>query len=235
MNVLFFFITTLLEVAIMTGQQQSEYVSKNSSGRPFEDFVSRWHDSNLSERVNEYSVEMDTLIRLNKSKPLRGALSKEGYFFDLISEIAKQGDFESLELLEKDIPPHWKYEFWAAVELYGNIDSAKKLLVKWAIENPTVRTLMKYHPNGVNLLIERAEDKRSDDRDKCLRDLAHMTDAIKVLDRIKALTSDQGGFFQIGQTRFFSGIGVPPQPETVGSVAAETVKELEAVKKLQDK
>jgi hypothetical protein len=203
--------------------------------RPFEDFVSRWHDSDLSERVNKYRVEIDTLIRQNRSKPLKGYLSKEGYFFDLISEIAKQGDFESLELLEKDIPPRWKPEFWAAVELYDNIDSAKKLLVKWAIENPTIRDLMKYHPNGVNLLIEKAEDKTYVHRADCLRDLAHMPDAIKVIDRIKALTSDQSGFYQLGQTRFDSGLGFPQPPDTVGEFAAETVKTIEAKMKLQVK
>jgi hypothetical protein len=209
----------------MTGQQ-SEYSGKSNLGQPFKDFVSRCRDHKLTERVNEYRAEMDTLIKQDKGKPVKGALSGEGYFLDFISEIANQGDFESLELLEKDLAINWRYEFWLGVAEHDNMDGAKKLLVKWAIENPTEPMLMKYHPNGLNLLIEMAEDKRSGKRAVCLRILAHMPDAIKVLDRIKALTSDQSRYFQIGEVRWVH--------STVGSVAEETVKEIEQ-RKLQKK
>jgi hypothetical protein len=120
-HLFFILFTSTLAVALMAGQPSGDV--EKYDPRPFKDFVSRWRDSTLSERASEYRAKLDTL----KSEPLKGALNKEGYFFDLISETAKQGDFESLELLEKDISPHWKSEFWMAVELYGNIDSAEKL------------------------------------------------------------------------------------------------------------
>jgi hypothetical protein len=165
MNVLFILMISLLEVTNMSGQR-NEHASESNSSESFNDFVSRCRDHKLSERVNEYRAKMNTLIKQGRGKPLNQSLSKDGgYFFDLISEITKQGDFESLELLKKDLPPSWQYEFYMAVAFNENIDGAKKLLIKWAIENPTVPFLMKYHPDGMNLLIEMVEDKNASAED----------------------------------------------------------------------
>jgi hypothetical protein len=200
---------------------------------PFTDFVSRCRDHKLTERVSEYRAKMDTL----RPKPIRWP-NNEVYFEDLISEIAEQGDFEGLELLEKDLTPQQqKYSFWPAVAFYENLGAAK-LLVKWAKENPTVIILMKYHPNGLNLLIEMAENIKAEGaaRVQCLEILASIPAATKFLDRIKALMSDQSGFDQIriGEVRWDAGIQTW-YPKTVGDVAARTVETIESAKKLQEK
>jgi len=227
---LFFVLFACTLIASIMFGQENETVNKNETSRPFKNFVSRRRDSALSERMNEYRAKMDTL----ESKPLKAL--RDDYFMDLISEIAKQGDYESLELLEKGLIESWKYEFWMGVTANDNMEGAQKLLDKWAIKNPTVPMLMKYHPNGLNLMIETAENKTARGRDRvdCLRNLAPMPDAIKVLDRIKAMMSDQSGFFQISEVRWDPGIGIS-QPRTVGDVAAETVAKIKAAKKLQEK
>jgi hypothetical protein len=225
---LFVLIISTFAMGIITGQR-AEGAVQFGNYRSFKDFVSRFRDSKLSERINEYRTMMDTLKRQGCMKYIKVSCSgNDGFLFDLISEIAKQGDFESLELLQKDLETSWKQEYWRAVAVNDNMDDAKKLLVKWAKENPSVPMLMKYHPNGVNLLIEMAEDKNAEGRNRvdCLDILAHMPDAIKVIDRVKALTSDQSGFFQISEVRWDPGIGIPQQ-KTVGDVAAITVKEIE--------
>jgi hypothetical protein len=236
-------ITGTLTVSIMAGQRIGD-AKKNESTWPFKDFVSRCRDHKLSERLNEYRAQMDALIKQGRYRPLKGCYREDGYFFDcrhddgflfdLIYQIAKQGDFEGLELLEKDIPsPPWKYEFWEAVTDNDTMDGARKLLVKWAIENPAVIILMKYHPNGLNLLIEMAEDKNTDhNRAVCLEILASMPDATKVLDRIKALISDKSGIFIVNEPRWDTGISYP---KTVGDIAARAVEILEAAKKQQEK
>jgi hypothetical protein len=214
----------------------STLVMAGEDRRPFKDFVSRCRDHKPTERMNEYRAKMDTL----SPKPIR-SLNTKVYFEDLISEIAEQGDFEGLDLLEKDLSPDRQYAFWRAVEFYENLGAAK-LLVKWAKENPAVIILMKYHPNGLNLLIDVAENKKAEGaaRVKCLEILASMPAATKFLDRIKALMSDQSVFDQIriGEVRWDSGIQTGIQtwyPKTVGEVAARTVETIESAKKLQEK
>jgi hypothetical protein len=238
MNVLFILMISLLEVTNMSGQR-NEHARESNSIESFNDFVSRCRDHKLSERVNEYRAKMNTLIKQGRSKPLNKLSSKDGdYFFDLISEITKQGDFESLELLEKDPVLIWKHEFYMAVAFNENIDGANKLLIKWAIENPTMPFLMKYHPNGMYLMIEMAENKNAsaEDRVACLHSLAYLpAAAIKFLDRIKALISDQSTYFRINEPRWGSGI---PYAKTVGDVAAqlaEGLEKLDDMKLLQDK
>jgi hypothetical protein len=217
----------------------STLVMASEDRRPFKDFVSRYRDHKLSERVNEYrnkvlSLIMQGLWIYGRSKG-DFVYRADGYLFDLISEIAKQGDFESLELLEKDLTSSdLKHEFWNAVERNDDMDDAKKLLVKWAKENPTVPGLMRYHPNGVNLLIEIAENKNAniDERCECLHILAHMPAATKVLDRIKALRTDpsrQPPGTSENEVRWL--MGKPP----VAIAAERAANELEAAKKQQEK
>jgi ankyrin repeat protein len=195
--------------------------------RPFKDFVSRYRDRKLSERVNEYrnkvlSLIMQGLWIYGRSKG-DFVYKADGYLVDLILEIAKQGDFESLELLEKDLKGDIRYEFWNAVERNDDMDGAKKLLVKWAKENPTVLMLRQYQPNGLNLLIEMAEDKNAkfEDRHECLLILSRMPDAAKVLDRIRALTSDKSHSLILNVPEF------PKYEPTVGRAASYAVDEIE--------
>jgi hypothetical protein len=168
--------------------RENETVNKNETSRPFKDFVSQCRNDKLIDCMNEYRAKIDTLI----NKKARSKWDLDG-IDGLIYEIARQGDFESLELLEKDFPPHLKKVVWEVVSNYSSKDDVHTLLVKWAKENPTSPVLMKYHPNGLNLLIEMAENKsaRFEDRIRCLQVLSEMPDAIKVLDRIKALASEQ--------------------------------------------
>jgi hypothetical protein len=184
---------------------------------PFKDFVSRWRDSKLAERVSGYRAKFDDLV-------------KQGDIFaaeELVSEMARQGDFESLDLLEKNLPPDLKKAVWQGVASKPNTDDAKKLLVKWAKENPTVPILMQYHPKGMDLLIEMAEDKnaRVEDRVYCLRILAYMPAATKVIDRIKALKSDQSKYSDI-QPDIIEELSPQYSPPTLGRVASETVDKL---------
>jgi hypothetical protein len=122
---------------------------------PFKDFVADCQNSKLANRINQYRAKMNDLKQDNYKFGLSDCL------MDLISEIAKQKDFESLELLEKDLTPHQKESLWVGVASNDKIEGAKKLLAKWAIENPSVPLLMLYHPNGLNLLIETAENKNT--------------------------------------------------------------------------
>jgi hypothetical protein len=193
---------------------------------PFKDFVSRCRDSKLSERVSEYRAKFDDLLKQGKM------YLKEPAAYELMREIASQGDFESLDLLERDLAPNLKNAVWEGVSNNSNTDDAKKLLLKWAKENPTVPLLMRYHPRGVDLMIEMAEDKkvRMEYRVQCLEMLASMPAAIKVLDRIKALMSDQSEYYE----HISPDIRYEFYPQTLGTYAAETVKEIER-RKLQEK
>jgi hypothetical protein len=184
----FILFASALAAALMAGQP-GEDVMKNELSRPFKDFVSRCRDHKLTERVNEYRAEIDTL----KNKKARSKWDMDG-IDGLMNEIANQGDFESLELLERDFTPDQKKAVWQIVSNRSSKDDANKLLLKWAKENPTSPVLMKYHPNGLNLLIEMAENTMAifEDRIRCLNVLSEMPDAIKVLDRIRTLTNEQG-------------------------------------------
>jgi hypothetical protein len=252
----FVLIASTLEVTIMAGQlsepvtqesflklferfsdrdQLSKYMKQNDFRGPIKEFVSRCLDLKLAERVSEYRARINAI---EAKDPLYNINMKGGGALWLIQEIASQGDFESLELLEKDFPLGLKDAFWRGVAVNAT-DDAKKLLVKWAKENPTVPTLMPYHPNGVNLLIEMAEDKNATvgSRVRCLRLLGNKRltnddlDKIKetnALDKIKALMSKHMSFVNDGASD-------DKPPATLGSVAAETVQKLEAAIKLQEK
>jgi hypothetical protein len=84
---------------------------------------------------------------------------------------------------------------------------------------------MEYQPNGLNLLIEMAEDNNAkfEDRCECLRNLAHTPDAAKVLDRIRALTSDKSHAFWLPNNAPEDLTLLP----TVGSIAFYAVDEIE--------
>jgi hypothetical protein len=194
---------------------------------PFADFVSRCRNSKLMERMSEYRTMIDDLVKQGKVR-----FSDYPSVYTLMQEIARQGDFESLEMLEKELPSDLKQAAWNNVAANANKDEAKRLLVKWARENPTVPVLMQYHPNGVNLLIEMAENKKVpvDDRVLCLDLLARMR-ATKVLDRIKALMSDQSPCCMAGLSNRLEDL---PKAFDLGNVAARVVKELEGIK-LQEK
>jgi|WetSurMetagenome_2_1015567.scaffolds.fasta_scaffold21982_3 ankyrin repeat protein len=190
------------------------------------DSASRCPDSPFTQRMSDYSAKIDALVKQGN----RGKTSWD-VLYGLTRGIADWGDFECLELLEKDLPQGLKEAVWHSVARNNATDQAKKLLVKWAKENPTVPVLMQYHPNGVELLIKMAEDKNTpvDDREMCLRYLARMH-ATNVLDRINALMSDQTMLSMISLPG-----GVIPENWTIGSVAAEVVKELAAWRVLQKK
>jgi hypothetical protein len=203
-------------VALMAGQPSEDWKT-----RPFIDFVSRCRDHKPSERVSEYRAEVNSLKEV-AHLPQYGSKGNEGGIDGLMEEIAKQGDFEILELLEKDFPPDLKKSVWQAVSRYSSKDDANKLLVKWAKENPASPVLMKYHLNGLNLLIEMAGNKSAkyEDRLHCLYVLSEMPDAVKVLDRIRALTSDQS--FEITVSMIDD-----MEYMRLGSIAARVVKEIE--------
>jgi hypothetical protein len=223
---LFVLIASTLEVTIMASQgSENDWESKL---RPFKEFVIGCKDGELTERLKKYSTKIDALIKEGKT---RNMLKMDNGLYGLMEEIARQGDFECLDLIEKNLPQDLKMAVWLGVRT-NVTDDSKKMLVKWAMENPAVSALMDYHPNAVKLLIERAEDKKAagEERVMCLRMLARMPEAASVLDRIKALMSDHSGFVNIG-VQFLPG----KPPETVGSIAAETVKQLEASIQKQEK
>jgi hypothetical protein len=99
---------------------------------PFKDFVADCQNSKLADRINKYRAKMNDLKQDNYNCGL-----SSDCLMSLMSEIAKQKDFESLELLEKDLKGDIRDEFWNAVERNDNMDGAKKLLVKWAKEKAT--------------------------------------------------------------------------------------------------
>jgi hypothetical protein len=216
----FVLVTIILTVAIMA-EQPGDNAKKFEAPGPFKDFVSRCREDNLTERMREYRAKIDVLLK--QGWPVFAEMRSDvSSAYGLIFEVARQGDFESLEMLEKDLLPDLKKAVWMSVVANNNTDDAKRLLVKWAKENPSELRLMPYHPNGVNLLIELAEDKNApvNDRVMCLDRLAFMPAATKVLDRIKALRSDQSEY---------SWSGVGGLMETIGSVAAQTLMKLEAI------
>jgi hypothetical protein len=193
---------------------------------PFNDFVSRCRKGKLTERVSEYRAKFDDLVNQGKMY-LKGPAACE-----FMREIASQGDFESLDLLERDTPQDSKKAVWEGVSNNANTDDANKLLVKWAKENPTVPRLFKYQPNGVQLMIEVAEDRNApfDDRITCLQRLVSERVTTDVLDRIRALKSDKSHSFYLPNNALDDLTLLP----TVGSIAAYVVKEIER-RKLQEK
>jgi hypothetical protein len=209
-----------------------ELMKQSDFRGPIKEFVSHCRELKLPERVNEYRAKINAIEVKDPLSNIKG-----GGAHWLIFEIANQGDFESLELLEKDFPLRLKDAFWEGVVINGDKDDAKKLLVKWAKENPIVPVLMPYHPNGVNLLIEMAEDKNVpvDNRITCLHLLGskRVTNdldkirATNALDRIKALVSDKSLIVFNN-----SWVGSDNKPE---NVAAQTVMEIELAIKLQAK
>jgi hypothetical protein len=214
-------ISSTLAVPIMAGQRSED--ARESETWPFKAFVSRCRDAKLTERMSEYRAKINDLVKQGKVR-----FYDYAGVYNLIQEIARQGDFESLELLEKDLPSDLKEAAWKSVSANANTDDANKLLVKWAMENPTVPILIIHHPNCVNLLIERAEDSKApmDDRVSCLNILARMR-ATNVLDRIKALMSDKSICCFQGLSNNLDNL---PKAFTLGTVAAETVRQLEAIK-----
>jgi hypothetical protein len=227
----FALVASILTIPIMAGQR-IEGAGQSTYQSPFRDFVSSCRDNKLAEHVSKYRAKIDELAAMNAMYG-KGPAEEE-----LTREIARQGDLKSLELLEKDLPNRLKKAVWSSLRPNDNTDDGNKLLVKWAIENPAEITLMRYHPNGVDLLIKTAEDKNAsfDNRVTCLYFLGEMPGATKVLDRVRALMSDK-------TTREFLDLinvpgGVMPDiahPDTIGSVAAETVKKHEALIQKQKK
>jgi hypothetical protein len=227
----FVLVSTSLTVAIMAGPR-CEDVTESKGPRPYQDFVSCCRAANLTERRSVYRAKIDNLVEFRKEY-LKGSAVEE-----LIREIARQGDFESLELLEKDLPPTLKMYVWQSVVDNNHTKDANALLVKWAKENPRVPLLMEYLPNGVDLLIKTAEDKNAsfDNRVTCLYFLGAMPGATKVLDRVRALISDKTTPEILDLINVLGGV-IPDieHQETLGSVAAETVKKLEALIQKQRK
>jgi hypothetical protein len=213
-------VSSVLTVSVMAGQYSNEG-KKYESLRPFDSFVSQYRNSKLTERIGEYRAKIDDLVKQGKT-----AVFPMDSVYGLMREIAGQEDFEALELLAKDLPLALEMQVWESVAVNNHTKDAQALLVKWAIENPTVPLLMRYLPNGVELLIEMAENKNAppEDRAMCLNLLGTMPAAITVLTRIKALMSDQS---------VWSWSGLGGEPETISRSAGEAVKSLEA-KKLQE-
>jgi hypothetical protein len=218
----FILITSTLTVSIIAGQR-SEAMMECEFGSSCYSFVSTCMMSSLAERVNKYRAKIDDLLKRGKHGKTRFDV-----IYALLWEMARQGDFEGLDQLEKDLPRDLKEGIWVAVSGNHATDDAKKLLVKWQKENPTVPLLMEYHADGVELLIKMAEDKNApvDDRAMCLEFLGRMPAATKVLYRVKALMSDQ----TICVSCMISAPGGVLSMTTMGSVAAEVVKKLEAIK-----
>jgi hypothetical protein len=202
--------------------------TKMDECQPFIDFVSHCRNDKLIDRMNEYRAKID-ILKQKKSSRCKGNLDG---IAGLMEEIARQGDFESLELLEKDLQPDLKKTAWNGAIHFGDTDEAKRLLAKWAKENPTEPLLFKYQPNGVQLMIKMAEDRNApfSDRVTCLQGLANMRVTTDVLDRIRALTSDKSHSFYLPNNAPEDLTLLP----TVGSIAADIVKIIEQ-RKLQEK
>jgi hypothetical protein len=186
---------------------------------PFKEFVSHCQKSIITERISEYRTKIDALVKQHKI----GFSPVDDGVYGLMGEIARQGDFQGLELLEKDLPQNLRKATWMGAQSNAT-DDAKKLLIKWAKEKPGEPILMQYLPDGINLLIEMAEDIKAkpDDRVLCLTLLANMR-ATNVIERIRKLIKDES---------LCCLLDGPPNDSitTVGMIAAETVSRLEKAK-----
>jgi len=199
--------------------QRAAGVMVDIDNNPFAEFVRDQSTLLPASRVQAYLAKMEDLVAEDK----RGAKEPDG-IYALIQEIVAAGDISCLGELEKKTSDlEEKKAIWVGVTRSKSA-AAQELLAGWALLHPDVPELMRYHPNGPELLMELAEDKDAltVERVKCIRLLVYMNET-SIISRLESLTNDPTQVFEVS---------MKPGQEilTVGKVAEKAIHTLQGNK-----
>jgi hypothetical protein len=142
--------------------------------------------------------------------------------FNFVKEFCLLGDSAGLEYLARESSQAAKKAIWEATDTQWcrQSDAGRHLLRKWAIENPTVQSLMHHHPDGVEMLLSIVDDTRKSTymRAVAMRQLAMMGNK-SAIPRLRRYLNDS--------SRFIVPYSTFPVVETLGKVARECIATLE--------
>lgn len=192
-----FISTSLLYSSVLISGEVSDDPSSSKSidstkqandRRIFEDRVASILKSSAELRADKYVYDTQDMVIYYKSTG-DGADT----FSEYCKEIISQNDFQGILFFETKLNNMAKREtLWKAVIKYGaDNENAHVLLKIWAENNVNIPMLMKFHPNGVQLLLDMAQasDVESDKRALCVRIVSEMPDP-RVQKAFEKLKSD---------------------------------------------
>ena len=201
--------------------EQNISAEDQDSKRPYKELVSGLLKKELEKRVQEYLTVAQDLDVSSKYVP-----SDKRNLHCFVSELVLQKDFSGLEELNgKMADVSVKKALWACVSRLGG-DEGEKLLKKWALAHPSQPELLRYHPKGKTLLLDKIgnEDLPVTERVMCVRIIAEIGD-VDMVPRLKKWINDETPVAEVSAK----------ERRTMGNIVKDCIIRLEQIKEEEKK